>query len=358
MRIVLDANAIIAEDYGRSILMRTLLSASAAVGYTVCVPRLAIAEAAGKVLRELDLHSKQARRSLGQLARLTSRQLHVPSFELNLQEEAKSFEEDLRNRLVEAGVAVLPYPEVPHEELAQRAISRTRPFDEKGSGYRDSLIWFSVLQLASQTEGPVFLVAGDKDFADSSKQLHPDLKNDLERDGHPDCTVTLFESLEAIVDEHIRPHLTQVLWEDPQSTLLGLGFDVRRYVGSAIENAYGNHIWAPHELGLPPQCRSPRIGDVAQIDIYNVIDVRRLPDHRFLVKAEAEVIGLYEFILYSSDWSVLAENPRFYSGPLDFDSKGSYIEADMLMRAVVELFVHEFNPQRHQAQVVSLEHWD
>ena len=71
MHIVLDASVLITEDYGGSALMQTLLSASTALGYTVCVPRLAVSETAGKALQELERHSRIARRSLRQLTRLT-----------------------------------------------------------------------------------------------------------------------------------------------------------------------------------------------------------------------------------------------------------------------------------------------
>lgn len=62
------------------------------------------------------------------------------------------------------GIDVLPWPDVPHQEIALRAVHRTPPFDEKGSGYRDSLVWADVRALMAQGRDVAFVTA-DKDFA-------------------------------------------------------------------------------------------------------------------------------------------------------------------------------------------------
>jgi hypothetical protein len=54
-----------------------------------------------------------------------------------------------------------------------------RPFDQKGGGYRDSLVWASVLELASDGHD-VALVSADLAFADKDGQLHPELAGEVE----------------------------------------------------------------------------------------------------------------------------------------------------------------------------------
>ena len=71
MLIVLDTSTIVAEDYGRSARIRALLSAAATVGYTVCVPSLAVVETAAKFSRELERNSHTVRRDVGQLSSIT-----------------------------------------------------------------------------------------------------------------------------------------------------------------------------------------------------------------------------------------------------------------------------------------------
>lgn len=74
------------------------------------------------------------------------------------------YREYLAERMDRLGITVLPWPTVSHEELVARAVSRRPPFDEKGSGYRDSLLWADAVQLAASGR-QVALVSSDSVFA-------------------------------------------------------------------------------------------------------------------------------------------------------------------------------------------------
>ena len=70
--------------------------------------------------------------------------------------------------------------QVAHTQIVERAASRRRPCDDKGDGYRDTLLWFSVLEMASATEEPVTLVTGDTDFLNADQtDFHEHLVEDL-----------------------------------------------------------------------------------------------------------------------------------------------------------------------------------
>src|ERR1035437_7282747 len=75
-----------------------------------------------------------------------------------------TYQEQLVERLENLGIEFLPWPETPHEEIVKRATERRPPFDEAGSGYRDTLVWMSCLALAGAGR-TVFLVSQDRDFA-------------------------------------------------------------------------------------------------------------------------------------------------------------------------------------------------
>jgi hypothetical protein len=78
--------------------------------------------------------------------------------------DESAYEDRLVERLENLGIELLPWPETPHEEIVKRATERRPPFDEAGSGYRDTLVWMSCLALA-RAGRTVFLVSQDKDFA-------------------------------------------------------------------------------------------------------------------------------------------------------------------------------------------------
>jgi len=73
------------------------------------------------------------------------------------------------------GIEVLPWPKVSHVDLVARAVARRPPFDQKGGGYRDSLVWASVLELAREG-ADVALVSSDKAFAGDRSHLAAELQ--------------------------------------------------------------------------------------------------------------------------------------------------------------------------------------
>jgi PIN domain len=78
--------------------------------------------------------------------------------------DQSTYQEQLVERPENLGIEFLPWPETPHEEIVKRATERRPPFDEAGSGYRDTLVWMSCLALAGAGR-TVFLVSQDRDFA-------------------------------------------------------------------------------------------------------------------------------------------------------------------------------------------------
>lgn len=80
---------------------------------------------------------------------------------------------------------ILPYEGVPHKALVEWAIHARRPFNDKEKGYRDALMWHSLLGYLTEANrvSPVaFINANSRDFHDptgGSPRLHPDLLADL-----------------------------------------------------------------------------------------------------------------------------------------------------------------------------------
>ena len=91
VQIVLDANIIIAEGFGRSALFRFLLSSAMAVDCKLAVPELVVEEVVSKFAKTMNDEVRAARRNLGKLSRLLTRP--APSFidEIDHENEVESF---------------------------------------------------------------------------------------------------------------------------------------------------------------------------------------------------------------------------------------------------------------------------
>ncbi|MCS3442451.1 PIN domain-containing protein [Microbacterium phyllosphaerae] len=111
-------------------------------------------------------HGRACIEALAQFERAAAdcRRLGLDVPELAVQTlDYRSFISELWDDLL--GISVLPWPTVDHSSLVARATSRRPPFDDKGGGYRDSLVWESALQLARDGRD-VVLVSNDKAFSD------------------------------------------------------------------------------------------------------------------------------------------------------------------------------------------------
>ena len=216
MHVVLDANIVISEGFGDSAHFRVLLSTASAIGHGIFIPALAIEEVVANFEKMLDGKAREVEKGLDTLSRHLDKPLASPLTDLDLGEEASL----LRQRMVSASnYQVLDYPAITHEELVGRAVKRRKPFDERGSGYRDTLIWESVVQLADKVSDQVALVTSDKDFCDKEGNLHPDLTDELAGRGQCGEKIVLFRSLSEFINTNVRPVLKEVLKDSPFAQL-------------------------------------------------------------------------------------------------------------------------------------------
>lgn len=182
MLVVLDANVLVSDPTLSGLVWRALAHAPADWGVEVVVPRVALVEAQATLAR-------QSSEALGafQKAIDAARRVGLPladaAAEL-LKSASDASGTRLADQLAQLGVEVIDPPDVPHMDLVERAARRRKPCDTNGDGYRDTLIWLTVLELAKGTDGVIALVtANTKDFADNDSKLedklHPHLVEEL-----------------------------------------------------------------------------------------------------------------------------------------------------------------------------------
>ena len=349
---VLDANTVIAEQYGASAHMRALLSASSAVGFQVHLPKVALEEIAAKYERELSKNAKEADKSLSRLSWLLGRSIDSPVDGFDSKEETESFRKRLLSHLGMTESRIIDYPDTPHETLVKRATSRNRPFDDNGSGYRDALIWESVLELAQQVKGPIVLVTKDKDFREGSSNLHGDLIKDLERLGLPEDKVILATDLAGLVDQHVRPNLGKLPWESPLQFLARDGFNLADSIALILLGAFSGKEWEQPELGIPWEYESPTLDMIADVSGLTVLDVRQLNSSEVLVKVEANVIAEFVVLVYKPDWHTSDDRGIIV---VEFDRNDHYVRAGfpLSLHCNLDLVIDTSNPEQQEARHVS-----
>ena len=84
---------------------------------------------------------------------------------------------------------LVDYNSVPQDEVVKRALHNIRPFQEEEKGYRDTLIWLSLLNYIKEKNSDdeiIFISSNKNDFYDKNKKetvFHSDLLKDLEEKG-------------------------------------------------------------------------------------------------------------------------------------------------------------------------------
>lgn len=158
----------------------------------LCIPEVVVAEVA-------NLYGEY-------LQRLASREAQLPpGFEGDVESHVTNYHDSFINFIQRYG-RILPYPQVPHQCVVERDLKGRKPFKRNGSGYRDYLIWESVLDLVRAGSRDVALITNNhKDFG-KGPAVHPDLQADLV----DPARVQLFPTLQAFNEEVVRPRMDKL----------------------------------------------------------------------------------------------------------------------------------------------------
>ncbi len=124
-----------------------------------------------------------------------------------IDEACKSFKDRLDKRLAKLEIDLIPLPDVPHEVILERSLEHKPPLNRKdkdGSGYRDTLIWLSLLEFVRKEKpDELFFYCKDKDdfWNDEKNDLMPELRDEFESETSGETNLRIYDTLKAIIDE-------------------------------------------------------------------------------------------------------------------------------------------------------------
>jgi hypothetical protein len=288
--VVLDANVLVADFRLEGASATALLSHSALKSVEVGVPQVALDEAINKYRDDAVRATADVSKLLASLKRLgVASDLPIDSVD----DLSEAYADSIKKRLKKYGISTLPYPDVSHEQLARLAIAKRSPFDQQGRGYRDALIWHTVIGLVHDRD--VWLVSDDNDFrAAGSDGLAVSLVSDLKSVQRSASDVRLFRSIKDCVAE-----LGQVI-EKPKQDISRRLRDDPGYLQTLINSIKEGLRWKAirgFELKRPASLADEATIDVVEDirDVY-VQDARLVSTGELLVRLDAMVdvsVGLF-----------------------------------------------------------------
>ena len=250
--LVLDSTELCADWFLRSIEYRI---ATKDGRITLALPAVVLLEAQANFGHKA---AEELRAISGQLIRLE----RMGFRDIRLPETEDSYASQILDILEEREVSVLPWPTISHEEVSTRAIGRNPPFDSKGSGYRDTLVWLSALDLARDGK-TVVLASKDRAFCDPALEA---LASPLaaEMAGLPG-TVTLSRNIRDWIQRHSQLDASSVTASEAQAR--------RESFDSYLLNWWFDEAWLdPVESGLPPQCGRVLIDEIVSWSNYDHVE--------------------------------------------------------------------------------------
>lgn len=286
--VILDTNALYNDPTFQRPRIRRLLALCQRGAVDLAVPEVVLLELRRQHaqvlhgrLQQLAGAPAKARESLRMLG-LDEAQypLSLPDVsEVRLDELLDGIFRDVHARLAAHRVEILSMPYVSHRELLELDLHDLAPFDGNGRGYRDALIWYTIVARWAQTPAfeNAYIVTNDGDFADAENKTKfaTHLLRMLPFGSDPVRIRDLDELLEQPELLEGAHELQTQLEEAAVREELG-AFDTRTELTRAAESAVSAAIDALYDVWLSPDARNqldiPREFDDVQITTAAALD--------------------------------------------------------------------------------------
>lgn len=329
MLIFIDTNVFFNHWYLRAPLFELLANYVSNEGATVVISEVVCAEMNAKFRAEQASAVKEFAKALRRVAdfQLSTSATSEPSLDQDY-----DFRAVLTARF--ENLEFVPFDSVPHSTLVPRAIRAIRPFRDNEKGYRDSLMWLSlVAYLKSEYANSgevVFINANSNDFykaEGTSLKLHADLDGDLSKEGFAG-NFRIFTSLKDFADAEIDKALHSIKHEEFEEHF---GSEIERFAAAAAidhlqQMALEDAQKLLEDADLPRRCartiRSFSVEDHEGLEDPDVLSISALTDGLLYVE--------YEFNLLTVMFTVEVSTEDYLANIEDFNQE--FINIDMQER--------------------------
>lgn len=311
MKVVLDANIIIADFWLESTNFKLLFESAKKGDVKIYVPEVVLDEVMNKYSKRLEDSKRKIDSELKTFQKLTREKGGAPITPSMIDKSVSEYQKQLRQVIKDNSIEVNKYPKTDHKFLANKAINKLKPFNSNEKGYRDCLIWENIKELLTESESAisqpelVFISNNFKDFATSEYELHSDLISELEVEDFDSKSVIVYPSLSEFNDKQTKLFFAQSnsfekkiiqkeLWDlDLHSVITDYLF--KNYVGSELFH---------YDVDFEYEHCEPTVSSIYEDFEEKITSVKKLNATDYLVDVEFEVTSIIDFFIDKRDyWS-------------------------------------------------------
>lgn len=350
--VILDTNIYYDHFYLTSNQFLTLRDSLEQLNLVWALPEIVLDEVAGKYKEKISELHKNLSKLNKDIERLIGKN-EVITKEIKVDESCNEYMAQLKDLFERSyNMILLPYPLKAHKYIAERAILKRKPFKEGGDGYRDTLIWETVLSVltAGQYNNVLFVTNNSKDFFGKDGKIHQELKKDMVDINISPNRIIEFNSLYSLLTNYIVPKLT-LLSDTLEKVRNDQYFFSREKLIEVIADRFTMetiHVSMPDNNSQ--ECL---VNYVESVTIKEVDEVRRLDDNTIIIELQVNLEAEFEYYVDKCDIYVSDYEELGYSiSDFDWNEYVAQVHrtTDLDFSALIAV-----NEKKHEANVIEYE---
>ena len=302
MIIIFDTNSIFSDYLLQSNKMRALalFLSDKENNAQLCIPEVVLQEIIRQFSEKLDESLRDYRKSSA-IFNMVNIQTEPNHIDIDLEKAKSDFEEKLKKRMTELQTKILPLPKIDIQTLLSRDLEKRRPFDINGKGFRDALIWESIVAECTSHEEEIIFITEDSDFLEQKgkSELHNDLVLDLEKVQVDPKRIQIF-NFDMFYKKYLEPTLEPPK-EEPNTDEFN-GIDILTRYGWSVADQIFEKL--PSVLTLS-SAHVSRVSFLRWPENVKTTDFYKLEDHTLLIELYASVVYDSEVNLSEDDFQKL-----------------------------------------------------
>ena len=326
IQIVLDTNIIFKDWFFKKPNMRLLKKWLESSDSKLFIPQIVKAEVLNKYKETVQEKLNYVNKLNGLL--LSTQKIKLP----DIKEIVESYQNYIEEIIQDFKVEQPDHSQIPHNDIIQRDLSRRRPFQTSGKGYRDTLLWEVILrEIASQETKTYFISDNWNDFGIKDKnELHEHLQEDLKKNHLSIDCVILLRNLSDFIDKFVKPTLEAI----PDLTKGKYdSFDFYNWFKNNRE-IIGNEIDKYLE-SIYPDLEDPSVSYVEDPEEIEIFDIYILDEDRVLIEANVNVDVNLDIFVFKNDYAWLSEKYNFIIWDNDWNKH--YMWTQMLVNLPISI---------------------